>query len=91
MPMYRWRCPDCGAEERRVVPIRERVYPRYCRCGTTMDRIIEAPGGQPPAGIRFSRHGTAKELSGRIVGNAREADRLMREHGRIPVELHREI
>jgi putative FmdB family regulatory protein len=44
MPMYEYRCPDCGREENRLVPMAERDH-QTCSCGVAHERI-EIPSGQ---------------------------------------------
>lgn len=45
MPVYEYKCPNCGCEESASRPIdqRDRLAPWCLNCGETMERRLSAP------------------------------------------------
>ncbi len=42
MPIYSFKCSDCGVEDR-VLLMKERNYPQNCKCGKAMTRLFTFP------------------------------------------------
>jgi putative FmdB family regulatory protein len=43
MPIYTFRCPDCGVEEDILVPVENRNDDKFHSCGVVMERLISVP------------------------------------------------
>ena len=43
MPIYTYRCPQCGIDDEDIVPMENRDDIKTHSCGTKMKRIIEVP------------------------------------------------
>lgn len=41
MPLYTYKCPDCGVAEEDLVPMQDRDEPRVCKCGGVAVRTFQ--------------------------------------------------
>lgn len=46
MPIYQFRCVECGSVQEPILPMEDRNEPRTCKCGGVERRIFEVPA--PP-------------------------------------------
>jgi len=83
MPLYKYKCPTCGLQARRILLARQKDEPQTCVCGERLERDPSPPsshvrevvdnGMMPRAVDRFSK---AEEL---YKNRAKELEQKMKE------------